>query len=493
MNIEKLPKILVGPLLFLVTLMLPVFGETMEARIGFGILFWMVYWWVTAVVDMKITCLVPLIVVAFYPFISREDALKLYMHRDLYLIVGASMLTAAWVRWDLARRISLNFLSLFSNNVRVQAVGWFLLTGIVSFVLGNTPVGAIFAPIAVAALFYAGYKTFQQRYESKAASNVLIAVAWGASIGGMTTPLGGGQAMVTWSFLSDYLGQEVFFLDWTLRMLPISLLVMTAVALFLYFFMKPDPDEERFSGTRDFYKQELKEMGPMSYEEKVCAYGFLLIILLAITRPFYVDVLTGAWFKWLHPSHLFFIFAILLFIIPSKQQKGEAILTVPTLVQNFPAAILFIWPGAVALGRVLSKTGANEVFASWMQPLIDAGTIPAIIGISAGSTFLSQFATDTAAAGILIPLVMEAFNNWAGLEKGAVAFIWIAGASLSWSFAIVSATGAQAIVAGFGANIKRMFTYGLAVATISSVVTILYFIVTVDILKLNFYTMPPGM
>ena len=493
MDTRQLPKIMIGPLLLLIALMLPIFGESITARLGFGILFWMVYWWVTAVVDMKITCLVPIIVVAFYPFIPREDALKLYMHRDLYLIVGASLITSAWIRWDLARRISLNFLSFFSNNTRVQAVGWFWLCGMASFIMGNTPVGAIFAPIAVAALFYAGYKTFQQRYDSKAASNVLVAVAWGASIGGMTTPLGGGQAMVTWSFFNDYLGREIFFLDWTLRMLPLSLLVMGAVSLIIYYVMKPDPEEERFKGTRDFYRQELKDMGPMSFEEKFCGYGFLTIIILAISRPLYVGTLAGPWFEWMHPAHMFFIFAILLFVIPSKQEKGEALLTVPTVVQNFPAAILFIWPGAVALGRVLSKTGADVVLAGWIQPLIDAGTITAIVGLSAGSTFLSQFATDTAAAGILIPIVMEAFNDWAGLEQGSVAFIWVAAASLSWSFAVVSATGAQAIVAGFGSNIKRMFIYGMLVAFVCSIITILYFVITIGILKLPFYTMPPGL
>ncbi len=492
MDTAKMPKIMVGPLLLLIALMIPFFGESITARLGFGILFWMVYWWVTAVVDMKITCLVPLIVVAFYPFIPREDALKLYMHQDLFLIIGASLITCAWVKWDLAKRVSLNFLGFFSNDTRVQAVGWFWLCGIASFVMGNTPVGAIFAPIAVAALFYAGYKTFQQRYDSKAASNVLVAVAWGASIGGMVTPLGGGQALVTWGFLNEYLGREVFFLDWTARMLPISLLVMAAVSLVLYYVMKPDPEEVRFKGTRDFYRQELKQMGPMSFEEKFSGYGFLLIIVLAITRPLYADVLTGPWFQWLHPAHMFFIFAMLLFVVPSKKE-GEALLTIPTVVQYFPVAILFIWPGAIALGRVISKTGADVVFAGWLQPLIDAGTIPAIIGISAGSTFLSQFISDTAAAGVLIPLAIEAFNNWAGLEKGSVAFVWIAGASLSWSFAVVSATGAQAIVAGFGSNIKRMFYYGMLVAVVSSIVTILYFVITVGILKLPFYTMPPGL
>ncbi|MFZ5650361.1 MAG: SLC13 family permease [Bacillota bacterium] len=490
MTNDRLIKIMIGPLLLIIALMLPFLGP-IKARIGFGILFWMVYWWVTVAVDIKITCLVPIIVVAFYPFVSREEIFRMYMHEEFFLILGATMIAAGWIKWGFARRVALKFLSMFSNNVRTQTVAWFLLCGTVSFIMGNTTVGAIFAPIAVAALLFAGYKTFEQRYNSKGASNILIAVAWGASIGGMTTPLGGGQALVTWGFFQKYLKSEIFFLDWTLRMLPVSLLVMAAVALFMYYFMKPDPGEENFQGTKDFYKKELQAMGPMGFEEKICFYGFALVIALAIARPLYADLLKGPAFEWLHPSAMFFIFASLLFFTPSVKEKGESVLSLETLKAHFPVAILFIWPGAIALGRVLQQTGASKVFASWMQPMLDAGTIPAIFAISLGSTMLSQFVSDTAAAGILVPLMIDAFKNWGGLQYGAVAFIWISSAALSWSFAVVSATGAQAISAGYGANIKRMFVYGIYVAIICALVTTLYFVVTVGIMNWSFYTMPP--
>ena len=75
----------------------------------------------------------------------------------------------------------------------------------------------------------------------------------------------------------------------------------------------------------------------------------------------------------------------------------------------------------------------------------------------------------------MIPLVIEAFKNWHNLPFGAVAFIWIAGASLSWSYAVASSTGAQGIVAGFGANLRRMFLHGLVAAVISIIVTIKHY------------------
>jgi sodium-dependent dicarboxylate transporter 2/3/5 len=92
----------------------------------------------------------------------------------------------------------------------------------------------------------------------------------------------------------------------------------------------------------------------------------------------------------------------------------------------------------------------------------------------------------------MMPLVIKAFSHWNGLQYGAVAFIWIAGASLSFSYAFASSTGAQGIVAGYGANLQRMFVYGIIGGVISTVVTILYFIVTVAIFKWDFYLLPPG-
>lgn len=481
--------ILAGPALFLVSLALPFLGP-LSARFGFGILFWMIYWWVTVPIDIKVTCLVPVLVAAAYPFMPIDRVVAAYADKEMLLIIGMSMMTAAWARWGFARRIGLHFLSLVGNNVQAQTVAWFWLCGVVSFVVANTPVGAIFAPVAVAALLYAGYQSFEQRYKSAAASNILIAVSWGAAVGGMTTPLGGGQAVVTLSFFEKYLKHEVYFLDWTIRMLPLSLLVMTAMSIMMYYFMRPEITE--FKGSKDYYRRELAQMGPMTYEEKVISFAFLLVVGLAMLKPLYAQYVKGPNFAWLNFSPLFFIVASLLFFWPARTKTNENIISIPTLVQHFPITILFIWPASVALGTILNDTGVSAVFAQWLQPFIAAGDVAAISAVTIGSNGLSQVTSDTATAGVMMPLVIKAFSHWNGLEYGAVAFIWIAGASLSFSYATASATGAQGIVAGYGANLQRMFVYGMLGGLISIVITIAYFWITVAVLKLDFYILPPS-
>ena len=467
---------------------MPLFGPV-EARFGFGILFWMVWWWISAIVDIKVTCLVPIFVVCLFEYMPLGKVLEAYVHREAALIFGATAITAAWVRWGFSKRLALNFLMRISGNVRAQTAGWFVLCGVVSFVVGNTTVAAMFAPVAVAALVYSGFVTNEDRWNSKAASNILIAVAWGASVGGMATPLGGGQSVITYGMLNKYLGYEIYFTDWTLRMVPISLCVMAGVAALLYF-MKTDL--ERFSGTREYYRRELETLGPMSYEEKITLGGFALAIGLALLQPLYAPYIKGsAFFGWLNPTKMFCLIPMLFFFMPSKSAPGENILSAGTLRKFFPVTILFMWPASVALSKIITQTGASKIFAGWITPLLGINDGLSIAAWTIAGNALSQVTTDTAAAGVMVPLAIESMATWKGLDFGAVAWVWVTGSAISWSYAVASATGAQGIVAGYGANLRTMFFWGLAAAAISVLITIAYFYLAIVVFDASFYTMPP--
>jgi sodium-dependent dicarboxylate transporter 2/3/5 len=178
--------------------------------------------------------------------------------------------------------------------------------------------------------------------------------------------------------------------------------------------------------------------------------------------------------------------------MPSKSVPSENILSVETLKKFFPVTILFMWPASVALSRIISLTGASAVFAGWITPFLDYSDALSIAAWSIAGNALSQVTTDTAAAGVMVPLAIEAMHKWRGLDFGSVAWIWITGSAVSWSYAVASATGAQGIVAGYGANLKTMFLWGLAAAVISVIITIVYFYVTIVLMDSSFYTLPPA-
>lgn len=474
-----------GPALLLVAL--PCFGP-LNARFAFGILFWMVWWWVTTVVDIKLTCLVPLFVACIYGYMPLTKVMEAYVHKEAVLIFGATAITAAWVRWGFARRLALNFLMRVSGNVRAQTAGWFVLCAITSFVVGNTTVAAMFAPIAVAALMYAGYENNEQRWNSKAASNILIAVAWGASVGGMATPLGGGQSVVTFGLLNKYLGYDIYFIDWTLRMVPVSLVIILAVGILMFFMPS---DRETFGGTRDFYRQELDKLGPMTFEEKISFFAFVLAIGLAVLEPLYAPWTKGPMWDWLKPTQMFGIIPMILLFVPSRTCPGETVLSAQTLRKFFPVTIIFMWPASVALSKILSATGAGAVFSQWLAPFVGVNDTLSLFAWSLFPNLLSQVTSDTAAAGVMVPLAIEAMDSWRGLEFGAVAWVWVTGSAISWAYAVASATGAQGIVAGYGANLRTMFVWGIIACVLSVALTFAFFYVTVVWLGLDFYILPP--
>lgn len=78
---SRLLHLLGGPALLLLALALPIFGP-IESRFGFGILFWMVWWWITCVVDIKLTCLVPIFVACVYSYMPLGKVLEAYVHRE---------------------------------------------------------------------------------------------------------------------------------------------------------------------------------------------------------------------------------------------------------------------------------------------------------------------------------------------------------------------------------------------------------------------------
>lgn len=57
---------------------------------------------------------------------------------------------------------------------------------------------------------------------------------------------------------------------------------------------------------------------------------------------------------------------------------------------------------------------------------------------------------------------------------------------------MASATGAQGIAAGYGANLRTMFVWGMVAAAISVAITIIYFWLAIVVFGSDFYIMPPA-
>src|SRR5438105_8547690 len=189
-----------GPLLFCALAFLPVAAPPYPVRCGLGLLLWMSAWWLTRPVHLAVTGLLPLAVVALFGFAGIGDVLPSYADELVILLVGANILTTAWARWGLDRRIALASLAAFGSGAARQLMAWFLVSAALAVFLPRVVVAATMIPIVVAMLKFVG---IEDLWNSRLGTSLVIAVAWGSSLGGFLTPLGGAPNLLAMKFVQD--------------------------------------------------------------------------------------------------------------------------------------------------------------------------------------------------------------------------------------------------------------------------------------------------
>ena len=469
-------KILIGPALFFIALTLPILGDT-SSRGGFGILFWLAYWWISGAVPLTWTWVVPFLAVAMVPEIAPiPEVIKAYAHKFVLLIAATLMISSAWIRWGVAKRVALHFLVFTGNKVTTQVMAWFFLALFISFVVADTITAVVLAPVAGSLLFAVGYKNVEDRWKSVSATVVILAVAYGASLGGFGTPLGSGAALIALKEFQDFLGRDIEFLSWSIRMVPPLMLEALAVALYLRFV--PRYERSDFPGSKSYYREELAKLGPVTRGEYIAFWGFIIGIVLVFGRPFFKAYVPIK----IDPTAIFFLIACLMFLIPAT--KDEKVLTTDTLRKYFPIVAIIIWPTAVALAKILKITGASKVVAVWMAPLATGDPELALAGFTAIGGLLTQFSTNSAAVAIVTPIAIDSIK-----AIGENALPWGMATSLMAAngFAVVSATGGMAVCVAYGANIRALFVHGMAIAGIVWVVNYIYWYLVIFTFKPQFY------
>ncbi len=458
---RKLFSILSGPLLFVIMIMLPVWNYDIRGAVG--LLLWMASWWILRPVHMGVTSFLPLPIIAIFNFVPLEEVLPSYANNIVILLLGASILTVSWRRWGLDKRLALLFLNKGGKNVKSQVFFWFALSILMSMILPNTVVAATLFPIAIAMLGFLDIKD-DILTTSEFATGILLAIAWGTSVGGIGTPLGGAMNLLTMKLVEDTVtGSEFMFWVWVSRMLPIMLVVSIAILIYLLSF--PFEIKRVEKGTK-YIKQSYQEIGPITHQEKLCLILFCGTIVLTFLRPFYVDL-----FPSLHPAFIFILAGIVSFAIPVK---GDMLLTWNYAQPRIMWGLIYLFAGGIALGRVIDLSGAGLLFGNVMSQYVTNLPLGLIVfGVIA--ILLTNVTSNTASCAIIIPIVISTSQN---LGINPIPFVYAAAAAANAGFILPSSSGGPALAAGHGVNVKLMATRGVLAMTITliTIFIISYFI-----------------
>ncbi|MFQ5970476.1 MAG: hypothetical protein ACE5J2_08300 [Nitrososphaerales archaeon] len=91
---QKISKIglIIGPVLFVITIYSPIEGLSFEAKVVLGATLWMGSWWITEAIPIYMTALLPLVIFPLLNIAQLGETSMIYADRIVFLFLGGGAL-----------------------------------------------------------------------------------------------------------------------------------------------------------------------------------------------------------------------------------------------------------------------------------------------------------------------------------------------------------------------------------------------------------------
>ena len=484
-NKSKLIPLILGPLVALLFyFILPEqyitsagVSETFShaARACAAIVLWMAIWWFTEAVPIAVTSLLPIVLFPLFGVMGSSDTLKEYANGTIFLFLGGFLIAAGIARWHLDRRIALLTIRIVGTKPQQIILGLLLSTSFISAWVSNTATAAMMVPIALAVLKVVR-STREDLPIDRAEHNfgvcVLLAVAYGASLGGVLTLIGTPPNGIFARFVEQTYNVSVSFIDWMLIAFPIVVVMIAATQLLMTKVLFRELVSE-LPGGKDWVMHEYSKLGPMSRGEKIVLTVFVTAALLWCFGPVIRSIQIGDMtpFKPLSDTVIAMGAGIILFIIPVDYKRGVHALDWSSASDTVAWDVLLLFGGGLSMAAAIQKTGLADIIGAQATFLSSLPEVAAISGLTTLTVFASEFTSNTALAATMMPLVAAVADS-IGMHPEALLVATTFGASLAFMMpvgtppnAIIFGTGririAEMIRAGFCLNVC-----GIVVVTI---------------------------
>lgn len=437
----------------------------------------MAVWWVSETIPLAVTALVPLVLFPALGILDGRAVSEAYINHIIFIFIGGFIMALAMEKWNLHRRIALKILVWIGVSPGRILLGFMAASGFLSMWISNTATTMMMIPI-VMSVVTSLEESLKKKSISHYATGLLLAIAYSSSIGGMSTLVGSPTNLVCPRILTLLYPQapEITFTGWMSFALPVSLLMLVAVWLVVYFMYRPKKRWEKMD--RDQFRKAYRDLGRATYEERVVFILFLLLALLWITRSgiSFSRVTIPGWaslFKvpdFINDGTVAIFISIVLFIIPSRQGKDKRIMDWKT-AQKLPWYIVLLFGGGFALALGFQSSGLALWFGE--QLLWAKGINPYLILLAVVTlmSFLTELTSNVASTQMLLPV----FASLA-ISSGNNPLLMMVPATIasSLAFMLPTATPPNAIV--FGSDritISRMVRTGFILNMIGILVVVL--------------------
>jgi len=366
--------------------------------------------WITEAIPLAATSLIPIIFFPLTGILSTEEIESSYINSIIFLFLGGFLIAIALEEWNLHKRIALKIILLFGGSPSSIIIGFMAAGAFLSMWISNTATALMLLPIGMAVI-----KKLEAEFGDEKTHNfnvnILLAIAYSSSIGGISTLIGTPPNLVMVKTLEVLFPDSpaISFGNWMILALPVSLLMLISVAVLLTKVLYK-VDEKMMLGS-EFIKSEYQQLGSFTFEEKAVSTVFFITALLWIFRSniFLGFTTIPGWSNLLPTSDLIndgtvsITMAFILFLIPSK--SGKRALLDASSFNKVPWGVILLFGGGFALAKGFTATGLSEFLGLQLTALSSVSPILIIIITATFVTFLTELTSNTALTQMILPIV----------------------------------------------------------------------------------------
>lgn len=472
----------VAPAVALGLWLLPISGLTPAGHALLAILGLVVVLWLTEALPMAATALLGPTLGVVFGVAPAKDMYKPFADPIIFLFIGSFMLVEAMMKHGLNRRLA--FLILGARAVGESPLRLYFAFGVIvtflSMWVSNAATTAMMLPIGLAiATEIARRESLRLGREIHFtalpfATGLMLLTAFGASIGGLATPIGTPPNLIGIGMIERTLGIRVGFFDWMKLGLPIA--VVLGSFLVLSFYRRCPVDPASLRGGSVWLMSEQAKLGPWTAPQRNVLIVFGLAVCLWIL-PGVISLVSGPRSEtvlWLNArlpeSVIAMLAACALFAWPVNWRTGEFTLGWKEAVR-IDWGTIFLFAGGMALGEQMFTTGVAHWIGTGLVGIFPARTVfEFTVLFTAVAILVSEATSNTASATMVVPVAI-AIAQAAGVDPLKPALAACLGASMG--FLLPVSTGPNAIVYGSGCvPLRQMVRHGAILDLVGFVVIV---------------------
>ncbi len=377
-----------------------------------GVVAFLVTLWTNGALPLGVVSLLPVILFPALGILDAKAVVPNYSKTIIFLFLGGFMIAIAMEKIKLHKYLSAKLLSLFPKTPTGIIYALAVTSASLSSLLSNTTITLMLMPIG---LFLTQNTKLKVRF--------LIAIAYGASIGGIITPIGTPPNMLLLGFLDDHGMVAPSFGKWMAMVAPVAIAMLALIPWLL---------------SRGVQHESVKEIDsqipPLSDKQKRLLWilGSLGVLLLLNTKiePYYHGL-------GLNEKLILLGYGLMMFVPKYGFLEWED-------TREMPYEIVFLFGAGFSIAAAFIKTGLAAEIAHKLAFISSMPLFWMFLLVALFVSFTTEVTSNTALTSIILPIFYE-FAKKMSADDG-MALMMVATIAASYAFMLPIATPPNAII-----------------------------------------------